>query len=170
LSSPANLYKLKTIDDVALIEADILKQELGTTQNTLSFWKCHSLDHIKNTMKAILLSTSAIKKAQFIVIEDSITKENGLTMDDSEKGKTGYKGYEDLHVNMVDLTYEKIGSVLAVLHEAVKNEEYTPKLNRDQVKEYIVEVKNAGLLDDTALNPDLKKDIEKYFPAVDTCQ
>ena len=83
-------------------------------------------------------------------------------MDDTQPGRTGYKGFEQLHINMVELTYSKIGAVLQMLNEVFKDPQYTVKLDRDKVKAYILEVKQAGLLDETALNDQLRKDIDKY--------
>lgn len=166
LSCNANLSKLKSVENTASIDADILKQELGTSNNTLSFWKCEcceSSDDMKNAIKAILLSTTAIKNSQFIVIEDSIAKKYGLVIDDTEPGKTGYKGYESLHVNITNLTYSKIGNVIDMLREIVTNQMFTPSLNRASVKSYIEEVNKAGLLNREDTDKDLINDIDKFL-------
>ena len=83
-------------------------------------------------------------------------------MDDTQPGETGYKGFEQLHINMIELTYSRIGTVLQMLNEVFKDPQYTPKLDRDRVKAYIMEVKQAGLLNEDALKDQLRKDIEKY--------
>lgn len=162
LSNNPNLEKIKNARDIGSLDADILKQELGTTGNTLSFWKCNSLENMKDTIKAILLSTSSIKTSQFFILSDEIIDKYGFRMDDTQPGRTGYKGFEQLHINMVELTYSKIGAVLQMLNEVFKDPQYTVKLDRDKVKAYILEVKQAGLLDETALNDQLRKDIDKY--------
>ena len=66
--------------------ADILKQELGTTSNSLSFWKCDSLETLKDTIKAILLSTTGIKTSQFFILSDDIIDKYGFKMDDTQPG------------------------------------------------------------------------------------
>ena len=49
-----------------------------------------------------------------------------------------------------------------MLNEVFKNPQNTPKLDRDKVKAYIMEVKQAGLLNEDALRDELRKDIDKY--------
>ena len=54
LSKKSNLFKIRDAVTNSIIEADVLKQELGTTRNTLSFWKSEDITDLKNAMKAIL--------------------------------------------------------------------------------------------------------------------
>lgn len=83
-------------------------------------------------------------------------------MDDTQPGVTGYKGFELLHINMTELTYSKTGTVLQMLNEVFKDPQNTPKLDRDKVIAYIMEAKQAGLLNEDALRDELRKDIDKY--------
>ena len=163
LSNIPNLEKIKAANNIEDIDSDILRQELGTTGNTLSFWKCSNLEDINDTIKAILLSMSEIKKSQFYIINDGIIEKYGLKMDDTQPGNTGYKGFESLHSDMVELTYSKIGAVLRMLNEIFKNPANTKKVDRQKVKDYILEVIKDDLLNEDALNSELKEDIEKYF-------
>lgn len=163
LSNNPNLSKIKEATDIDLLDADILKQEFGTTGNTLSFWKCDDLEHPEDTMKAILLSGTYIKTAQFFIVDDELIEKYQLTLDDTEPGKTAYAGFEGLHTNMTLLTYGRIGTVLRMLNESFKDEKLTPKLNKPKVKQYIKEVKDAGMLDESKLQESLKEDIEKLY-------
>ena len=162
LSNNPNLEKVKNADDIGELGADILKQELGTTSNSLSFWKCDNLEKLKDTIKAILLSTTGIKASTFFILSDDIIDKYGFKMDDTQPGLTGYKGFEQLHINMTELTYSKIGTVLQMLNEVFQDPQNTPKLDRDKAKAYIMEVKQAGLLNEEALKDELRKDIDKY--------
>lgn len=162
LSKKANLFKIQKSTSKANIDADVLKQELGTSSNTLSFWKCDSLDKKEDTIKAILLSTTSIETSQFIIVDDELLQKYHIQIDDSHKGTTGYKGYETLHVDFCELTYEKIGMILDMIKEIADKKERTPELKRDDVKKYIMEIKNAGLLDENAIRPELKNAIDKY--------
>lgn len=162
LSKKSNLFKIKSSTSINSLDADILKQELGTTRNTLSFWKSDDLLNLKNAMKAILLSTTSIETSQFIVINDKILDNYGIERDYTEKGITGYKGYENLHVNLCNLNYEKIGLILNIFKDISTNKQYTPELKKDDVKKYIIEVKKDGLLNEESINPSLKRDIDKY--------
>lgn len=162
LSSNSNLSKIKNALSIEELDADILKQELGTTGNTLSFWKCENLEELSDTFKAILLSTTAVKSSQFFLLSDDIVAKYGLEMDDSEKGSTGYSGYEYLHSNMIKLNYSKIGTILMMLHEAFQKTENTPKIDKNTAKEYIKEVFQAGLLNVENIQDSLKRDIVKF--------
>lgn len=166
LSNTPNLAKLKLAENVGELGADILRQELGTTDNALSFWKCDSLERLKDTIKAILLSTTGIKTSQFFILSDKVVDKYGLKMDDTQPGKTGYKGFERLHINMIELTYSKIGTVLQMLNEVFKDSNCTPKLEKEEVKAYILEVIKSDLLNTDGLQDPLKKDIDKYFSSV----
>lgn len=163
MSNNPNYEKVKSTPDIGDMAADILKQELGTTNNTLSFWKCDSLDQNKDALKAILLSTTSIKTSQFYFLSDEIIEKYNLTMDDTEEGKTGYRGYEKLHVNMIDLNYSKIGRVLQMLYEVFNHPELTLKLHKAEIKKYIQEVAGDGLLNTDEIDDKLKHEIQKFI-------
>ena len=163
LSKKSNLFKIRDATLSSKIEADVLKQELGTTGNTLSFWKGEDITDLKNPMKAILLSTTSIETSQFIVIDDEILDKYGIERDYKE-GITGYKGYKNLHVNLCNLDYEKIGIILNIIKEISQDKSHIPELKREDVKKYIIEVKRDGLLDEENIRPELKAAIDKYCP------
>lgn len=149
-------------DSCEEIVADVLKQELGTRGNTLSFWKCEDERQLKDTFKAILLSTTSIDTSQFIIIDEGLIEKYNIDLDDTEEGKTGYKGFEKLHINFCNLNYGKIGDILEMYREASEEKDNMPELKREQVKKYIIEVKDAGLLNEQLLNEQLKTAIDRY--------
>ena len=156
LSKKSNLYKIR---DVSLekVEADVLKQELGTSRN---------MSHLSDTMKAIILSTTSIETSQFIIVDDELLNKYGISIDETELGATGYKGFDKLHVNFCDLDYEKIGAILNMIREISSDKTRIPELKREQVKSYIVEVRKKGLLDEEAIRPELKDAIDRYCPLI----
>lgn len=162
LSKKSNLFKIKSAETNATIAADVLKQELGTSGNTLSFWKCDSLDTTKDAIKAILLSTTSIETSQFIIVDDELLNKYQIETDDTNEGITGYKGYENLHVDFCNLTYEKIGFILNMIKEAAEETNRTPELKKEDVKKYIIEVKKAGLLNQKNMRPELLSAVDKY--------
>lgn len=163
LSKKSNLFKIR---DVSLnkVEADVLKQELGTSRNTLSFWKCDDISDLSDTMKAIILSTTSIETSQFIIVDDELLNKYGIAIDDTELGATGYKGFEKLHVNFCNLDYEKIGKLLNMIREVSEDKARIPELKREQVKKYIIEAREMGLLDEEAIRPELRDAIDRYCP------
>ena len=162
LSKLSTLAKIKNTENINDVPADLLKQELITTANTLSFWKCDSLTDTRDAIKAILLSTTGIEKSQFIILDDEMLDEIGVRRDNSQKGKTGYLGFEDLHVNFCELTYGKIGQIIRLIKDVNTREELIPVLGKEDVKAFIREVYKAGLLNTEQINEHLMADIEKY--------
>lgn len=162
LSKPNTVNKLKYMTSIADTPADLLKQEWPTKGNTLSFWKCESLTNTADTMKAILLSATGIEKSRFIILDDNILDKYGIKRDFSEKGKTGYVGFEGLHVNFCELTYGKIGSIISMTREALNMDQMVIDLTRENVKSYIKEVCDAGLVDPEKINDSLLSDMKKY--------
>lgn len=162
LSKLTTIAKIKNSESINEVPADLLKQELPTSSNTLSFWKCESLENTKDAMKAILLSTTGIEKSQFIIFDDDMLDKCGIRRDTSEEGKTGYAGFSNLHVNFCDLTYGKIGQIILMIKDIHNKQELIPSLSKDQVKECIKEVCSAGLLDTAKVDEHLLADIQKY--------
>ena len=162
LSKKSNLFKIKSTETSANIAADVLKQELGTSGNTLSFWKCDNLDETKDAIKAILLSTTSIETSQFIIVDDELLNKYQIETDDTHEGITGYRGFENLHVDFCNLTYEKIGYILDMIKEIAEETNRTPELKKEDVKKYIIEVKEAGLLNQDSIRPELLSSINKY--------
>ena len=85
-----------------------------------------------------------------------------IRVDISSEGKTGYKGFEGLHVDFCDLTYEKIGSILDMIIEISKDEKRIPELKKESIKTYIKEVIDAGLLNRDAIHEGLLASIDRY--------
>lgn len=85
-----------------------------------------------------------------------------IRRDYSEEGKTGYLGYEKLHVNLCELTYGKIGNIISMTKHVLNDEQLIIELSRENVKAYIKEVCDAGLINKEKTNDNLLADIEKY--------
>ena len=162
LSKTSTVAKIKSLSSVNEMSADLLKQELATTDNKLSFWKCESLQDKRDTLKAIILSGTKIDNSSFIIVDDNMLDNYNIIRDDSEKGKTAYKGYENLHVNFCELSYQKIGNIVTLMKKSLDNKQYGVVLSRDEVKDCIREVCKAGLLNINEAHEDLLADIVKY--------
>ena len=153
LDKPINLEKIKNSIDVNNIPSDILTQEFKTTNNTLSFWQCETLEKIQDTFKAILLSATSGKVSQFIILEKAVLLNKGIDVDEESLGTTGYKGFGNLHVDLINLDYEKIGILLECIANISKLEDnkFIPKLDKDQVWTNIREVVEENALDEVSM-------------------
>lgn len=157
----SKLYRIWECNTIEDVDGDILKQELGTTSNTLSFWKCDDEANLNDTLKAILLSTTSVEASYFIWFDDSDVLQYNFKLDPNEPGKTGYAGFEWLHVNFTDFTYKTLGDMLKALKSLPQDMTKAKKISREEAREMIKEVIVAGKLNEKALHPDIKKDIEK---------
>lgn len=57
-----------------------------------------------------------------------------------------------------------MGVLLDIIKEIAADKKNTPELKREEVKKYIIEVREAGLLNEEGLKPELKSAIERYCP------
>lgn len=152
------IWECSTIDDV---DGDILKQELTTTSNKLSFWKCEDINCLNDTLKAILLSATSVETSFFIWFDDSDVAQYGFSLDPNELGKTAYAGFENLHVNFTGFTYKKIGDMLKALKELPQDKTKSKKISKEDAKKMIKDVIDSGKLNEAALHPNIKDDIDK---------
>ena len=72
--------------------------------------------------------------------------------------------FEKLRVNFCNLDYEKIGKLLNMIREVSEDKALIPELKREQVKKYIIEAREMGLLDEEAIRPELRDAIDRYCP------
>ena len=145
------------------MDCDLIQKEFKTNENTLSFWLCDNFSNVNETIKAILLSTTSIKTSIFIVLKIEDITINQLSID-STIGKTGYKGLENTHYNIIQLNYAKLGTLLELFRISSKDDSgLFFKIEKSNVKALIKEVVDAGRLDTSKLDDHLIKDINKYL-------
>lgn len=165
LSKTSSLDKLATIDSIEELCADFITQEMKTSSNTLSFWHSESLERepLNQALSAALLASNKIESTQFIIIDSDSLEAYGIHIDDNEPGKTGYIGGENLHSNLCDLNYKKIGHLLQIYKSVCMDEQRTPKIKKSQVREYIIEINNKQRLNIEKVHPDLKPKLENLL-------
>ena len=161
-SKPTSVNKLRALSDVNDLESDFLSQELRTSGNTLSFWKCEGPEQLEDTVNTILLSTNKIETSQFIMIDESYLTESRIEIDHTKPGKTGYKNHADLHVDFCCLTYQKIGEIVGILKKVAASEDKMPKYERGKIKEILCRLHKDGLIDLDNTDEHLRSDIIKY--------
>lgn len=162
MSKPPNLYKIKETADISAIPADFLGQEMRTAGNTLSVWRCESTDECGrfDAIKAALFASSEIAATQFLILDSEMLEAAGIRTKDIE-GKTAYKGLSGLHVDLCDLTYEKVGVLLNLYHETSKMEDRIPKIEKEDFQKLALDAYKNDRLDEASMNEQLKKAIQK---------
>lgn len=162
LSKPPNLQKIQLASDPANVPADFIGQEMRTSQNTLSVWRCESLDEEgrRDAIKAALFASSEISATQFIVLDSDMLAAAGIKTCDNA-GKTAYKGLDHLHTDLCELTYEQIGKLLALYHETSRLAGRIPKIEKKEFQQIVLEAYESDCLDENAMNDHLQKAIQK---------
>lgn len=162
LSKPANLYKIKESSDISQIPADFLGQEMRTQGNTLSVWRCGSIDEVgmSDAIKAALFVSTGIEATQFLILDSDMLSEAGIEVKDVT-GKTAYKGLNELHSDLCELTYEKIGVLLNLYHRTSLIEGRMPKIEKAEFQKIALEAYNTDCLDEDEMNEKLLKAIHK---------
>lgn len=165
LSRPTSLYKLKALDDIKNLCADFLGQDLRTSENTLSVWRSETLEEsdLSKAINAALLASSQVNASQFLIIDSEALADADIRTDDSQLGKTAYVGLENLHTNLCDLTYEKIGRLLQIYCNICNDAQRTPKVEKSKFKGIIIEANRLGKLDATVLQEHMQKEIQNVL-------
>lgn len=161
LSKSASKNKLNAISNSYDIASDFLNQELRTTGNTLSVWRATDKNNCTDTIKAVIMSTNKIKEHTFLIIDDDMLKKYDLQVVDNKDGKTGYKGFDKLHVDICNLTYKSIGNVISMLKEAAGNEECVIAIKKEETQNYIKDICDNNQLDEGNVDKDLLEDIKR---------
>lgn len=161
LSRPAVLQKLQNISDVNELYADFLGQDMRTSDNQLSVWRSETLEgpDIDRAINAALLACSQINVCQFLIIDSDALSSAEIRTDDTQPGITGYMGLENLHTNLCDLTYEKIGKLVQIYREICQDETRTLKVDKGVFKEVIHKAKEEGALNISILTGHMKKEV-----------
>lgn len=162
MNKDQNYNRIKYTENIEELESDVLKQELSTQSNTLSFWKCENIENLETTVKAILLSSNKIEKCKVIFIDSKIIEQYGLEVKES-RGKTGYLGHESLHIDIANLTYKKIGDMVRVYKDIFNESECSKDYKKDDVKKLIREVYDEKKLNFDILDKSFVRDIKKML-------
>ncbi len=160
LGNSKNIAKFQVLEDND-IDADVLKDEFRTQGNTLSFWKCEDISQQEDILKAILLSSSKIVKSDFIIVDESLIKKYKIETNPNMPGKTGYKGFEDKHVDFDKLTYIKIGDLIRLYKEIINCGDCIISKSKHEITEWIIDAIKTDKIDYDNLNKDLKNDLEE---------
>lgn len=154
LEKPAAIIRIKASSSVENIDSDVLHAEFGSKDNSLSFWTAQEITEIEEVAFAIALSVSKVDKLRFVVFNDeSFDKTEIVTR--KTVGKTGYRKYQNNHIDFINLNYERIGKLLG-LYKSTKDpfESGEYELSKDRIEQKIRSL-NTDELDFQGMNDDL---------------
>ena len=139
----------------AKIPADAITNCLRTQQNALSVWKIKSEDEIENAVIAIVSGhPHPFETFDIVLLNPEYLERNGVNFTATE-GTTTVKRLKDMHFDMVDLTYEKLGIVACHIVEKFK-EKKVLRYTKKNLKDILNNAINEKRLDINELSENIK--------------
>ena len=104
------------------LPADAVTADLRTTHNTLSFWKCESIenDGLDGPALAIAAGKERLETIDLVWLPQKDFLEEDLTLQQT-KGKTPVESWADRHFDVTCLDYVRLGKIAHRVAAAIKN-------------------------------------------------
>jgi len=139
----------------AEIPADAITNCLRTQQNNLSVWRIKSEDEIENAVIAISSGQERLETIDIVILNSEYLEQNGIEFMATE-GITALKTpKEDIHFDMIELTYKKLGVIAYHIVEKFK-EKKVFRYTRTKLKDILKNANNEKKLDINELSEDIK--------------
>lgn len=164
-SKPSCVSKIKSLVDARQLDADFLGQDMRTSCNTLSVWKSTTLEagDLNNAICAALLASNALETTSFIILNSEDLFKANITVDDGERGATGYIGRESLHANITGLNIGKVLKLIDIYRSTCLDAARTPVVKKGEFKRFVLEAEKAGSLNVDALQEHLRNSINRLL-------
>lgn len=138
-----------------------------TTGNTLSVWSSGSFDfkstEAKELIVAFATSMERPDSIDLIWLDEGELQEKGLVLEYTP-GDTKFIKMIDRHVNISELTYEKLGYVAEHIVSQMTNEDNYCRVTKNQLIGMVVEASDTNDdFDLSSLKPGWAKHIEKFL-------
>ena len=142
----------------AKIPADAITHCLKTQQNNLSVWRIKSEDEIENAVLAISSGQQNLETFDIVILNSEYLKQKGIKFMATE-GITALKmPKEDMHFDMVELTYEKLGIIAYHIVEKFK-EQKVLRYRKKELKDILNNAINEKRLDIDILSEKIKNEL-----------
>lgn len=107
-----------------LLKADALTSCLRTSQDELSLWTVENTneEEIEKAILALITNSrlERLDRIQVVYFDEDNVKQLGLTLKKSP-GDTVISTYTNLHQDMIELNFEKMGKVSALITSALRD-------------------------------------------------
>ena len=115
----------KTDEEVLpFLKADALTSCLRTSKDELSLWTVENTtdEEIKKAILALITNSrlERLDRIQVVYFDEDKVKQSGLTLKKSP-GDTVISTYTNLHQDMTELNYERMGKVSALITSALRD-------------------------------------------------
>ena len=143
------------------IPADAITNDLKTSSNTLSFWKCdkpkiNSEIELQDVALALAAGRPKLDRLGLIYIEETAFSKMSLPLHQTP-GNTPVDSLRNSHFDLVDLDFVRLGKVAYLIHGGLSDSHAL--FSKAQVKEIIKDAISKGLLRKDSLSADLANDI-----------
>ena len=107
------------------IPADAITADLRTGGNSLSFWKCGdgTAEKVREAALALAAGATRVDKLEIVWISEDELHEVGLAWRETE-GRTPVRGLKNLHVDLQNLDYVRLGKVAGCVATAISDCRY----------------------------------------------
>ena len=140
------------------VPADAITIDSKTQSNTLSLWKIDSRDELDDGVLAILLAQEKIETLDVILMEFDKVEKSDLVLKPTD-GRTPYISYRENHMDLVDMTYESLGTYSEIMRDSFKSK-MVRKYTLDELNTLLKNRININNIDVDQLNPKMKNKLE----------
>jgi len=138
-------------DDVS---ADAITNCLKTTKNTLSVWNIESEDDVDKAVLAIVSSQDHIETIDVVILNTEKIKEYEINIIASS-GNTPIEEYKNLHRDLAELTFSKLGKIKDHIVERIRNDKIK-RYTKGKLKKMLLEAIDCGKIKLDDLNDSIQ--------------
>ena len=137
-----------------LLKADALTSCLRTSQDELSLWTVENTneEEIEKAILALITNSrlERLHRIQVVYFDEDNVKQLGLTLKKSP-GDTVISTYTNLHQDMIELNFEKMGKVSALITSALRDKRIK-KYNEKKLTALLTRAIESGLVEQKKLH------------------
>lgn len=154
------------VHNVERMDADIPTTEFRTTDGKLSTWIIDSLDNLNDAILAIAVSSSAITKMDFIIIDTELLSKYNLEYKQTYAGQDiAVPDLQDTHYDIVNISIEKLVICTQVYQSIVKEdseyETYIVRVAAGEIKDILKNAMKDHRIDESKATRKLKEELSK---------
>ncbi|TCB73847.1 hypothetical protein [Acinetobacter sp. ANC 4173] len=145
----------KTDEEVLpFLKADALTSCLRTSKDELSLWTVENTtdEEIEKAILALITNSrlERLDRIQVVYFDEDKVKQSGLTLKKSP-GDTVISTYTNLHQDMTELNYERMGKVSALITSALRDKKIK-KYNEKELSKMLLDAIKSGLVEQKKLH------------------
>lgn len=145
----------KTDEEILpFLKADALTSCLRTSKDELSLWTVENTSEEEITKAILALITNSrlerLDRIQVVYFDEDNVTQAGLTLKKTP-GDTVISTYTNLHQDMIELNYERMGKVSGLITSALRDRRIK-KYNEKELSKMLVEAIKSGLVDQKKLH------------------